>query len=216
MRVIFIGPPGSGKGTQAIGVSETLKIPHIATGDILRQAVSDQTELGTKAKSYMTAGNLVPDELVCDLVVNRIKNAENGFLLDGFPRNTSQNIALQKGLNDNNIELDRVICINLDNEIILRRSEDRRLCRDCPAIYNISSLPPRNEGVCDQCQGELYQRDDDRRETMSDRLKIFEDETSPLVKEFEDSDLLTHVDGNGSLEIVREKILKALEKKDAQ
>jgi adenylate kinase len=218
MRIIFIGRPGSGKGTQAVRIAERLKIPHIATGDILRAAVKEKTELGLKAEGFMKAGQLVPDELVCGMVVDRIKGAENGFLLDGFPRNVSQNEALQTGLKENDIRLDKVICIDLDAEIILRRSEDRRLCENdkCSAIYNISSLPPAKEGVCDECGSKLYQRPDDRRETMEDRLKVYDEETEPLLAEFDKEDLVSHVEGNGSLESVRTNILNVLSKKGEQ
>jgi adenylate kinase len=216
MKIVFIGPPGAGKGTQALQLCETLKIPHIATGDILRQAVRDETELGLKAKSFMDQGQLVPDEVIVGLIADRISCSPQGFLLDGYPRNASQYEALKKCLAQNGIALDKVICIDLNDEIILRRSEDRRLCRGCSAIYNISSLPPQVEGICDKCQGELYQRDDDKRETMKGRLAVYRQETRPLLEEFRKEGILAEVDGNGTLETVQRRILQTLGREQAE
>ncbi|MGE4159086.1 MAG: adenylate kinase [Planctomycetota bacterium] len=210
MRLVFIGPPGAGKGTQAIRACEALSVPHIATGDLLRAAVSGGSKLGLKAKSYMDQGQLVPDEVVVDLIAERVKSSPSGFLLDGFPRNKGQNDALSKVLTAEKIPLDKVICIDLPDRIILRRSEDRRLCRKCGAIYNISTVPPRMEGVCDVCEGPLYQRDDDKRATMEERLKVYRKETQPILKDFESAGILVNVDGNAPLESVHQRILQIL------
>lgn len=211
MRLVFIGPPGAGKGTQAHHVCEALAIPHISTGDLLRSAVEAGTDLGRKAKEFMDAGQLVPNDLILDMMTEALGQASSGFLLDGYPRNADQKAALDGILSKLEQQLDRVIFLDLADEIIVQRSEDRRICRGCGAIYNISSLPPQNEDTCDRCGGhDLYQRDDDRREVMVDRLKVYREETAPLLEQYTQQDLLVKIDGNGPLEDVRNRLMTAL------
>ena len=183
MRLILLGPPGAGKGTQAAGIVEKYKIPHISTGDIFRQNIKEGTELGKKAKEYMDQGLLVPDELTVGLVTDRISQPDcgNGFMLDGFPRNVSQAVQLDAFLKNNGIALDKVINIEVDKEKLVARAVGRRICKSCGATYHIEFNPSKEEGVCDICKGDLYQRADDNEETVSKRIQVYLDETKPLA-----------------------------------
>jgi len=214
MRIVLVGPPGAGKGTQAKVVAKRQGIPAISTGDIFRANVAAGTELGVEAKRYMDAGQLVPDEVTIGLIRDRLTepDAVGGFLLDGFPRNVAQAEALEAMLTGIEVKLDRVVELKVDNDEVVRRIAGRRLCRnDSGHIFHVDSKPPSVEGVCDDCGGELYQRDDDREEVVRERLAVYERETAPIVGYYAERGLLASVDATGALDTVTERILSALE-----
>jgi len=214
MRIVLVGPPGAGKGTQATVVAKRLSIPAISTGDIFRANVAAGTALGVEAKQFMDKGLLVPDEVTIGLIRDRFTepDAANGFLLDGFPRNVAQAEALETMLTGIEVKLDRVVELKVDNDEVVRRIAGRRLCRnDSGHIFHVDSKPPKVEGVCDECGGDLYQRDDDREETVRERLRVYETETAPIVGFYAQHGLLATVDAMGPLEAVTERILAALE-----
>ena len=202
MRLILLGPPGAGKGTQAAGIVEKYKIPHISTGDIFRQNIKEGTELGKKAKEYMDQGLLVPDELTVGLVTDRISQPDcgNGFMLDGFPRNVSQAVQLDAFLKNNGIALDKVINIEVDKEKLVARAVGRRICKSCGATYHIEFNPSKEEGVCDICKGDLYQRADDNEETVSKRIQVYLDETKPLADYYSKVGIIADIDGQQSID----------------
>ena len=214
MRLILLGPPGAGKGTQAAGIVEKYKIPHISTGDIFRQNIKEGTELGKKAKEYMDQGLLVPDELTVGLVTDRISQPDcgNGFMLDGFPRNVSQAV-LDAFLKNNGIALDKVINIEVDKEKLVARAVGRRICKSCGATYHIEFNPSKEEGVCDICKGDLYQRADDNEETVSKRIQVYLDETKPLADYYSKVGIIADIDGQQSIDKVFNDIVSALEGK---
>ena len=209
-----MGPPGAGKGTQAEKLTEILNIPHISTGDMFRKAIKDQTDLGKQAKSFMDKGELVPDEVTVGIVKDRIteKDCGNGFLLDGFPRTVVQADALAKMLEDLGIKLDSVINVEVPYEDLIGRLTGRRICRSCGATYHMIFNPPKDEGVCDKCSGELYQRDDDTEETAKNRLLVYEKQTAPLLEYYNNTGLLVNINGNQLMEEVLGEILKVLGK----
>ncbi len=213
MRLILLGPPGAGKGTQAAGIVEKYSIPHISTGDIFRKNIKEGTELGRKAKEYMNQGQLVPDSLTVSLVEDRLKqeDAQNGFLLDGFPRNVYQAEALDKVLAEKGEEITCVVNIQVDQSILVGRAVGRRICKDCGSTYHIEFNPSKSEGVCDKCAGSLYQRDDDNEETVSKRIKVYIDETSPLVDYYSKSGKIANIDGQQDIEKVFVDVVKVLE-----
>ena len=215
MRLILLGPPGAGKGTQAAGIVEKYKIPHISTGDIFRQNIKEGTELGKKAKEYMDQGLLVPDELTVGLVTDRISQPDcgNGFMLDGFTRNVSQAVQLDAFLKNNGIALDKVINIEVDKEKLVERAVGRRICKACGATYHIQFNPSKEEGVCDICKGELYQRADDNEETVSKRIQVYLDETKPLADYYSKSGIIADIDGQQAIDKVFNDIVSALEGK---
>ncbi|UMZ75414.1 adenylate kinase [Natranaerofaba carboxydovora] len=210
MRVILMGAPGAGKGTQAERLVEALKIPHIATGDIFRAAVKEGTELGNKAKSYMDAGKLVPDEIVIGIVKERLMkpDCKQGFLLDGFPRTVSQAEALDENLKDRPI--DYAVYIDADFDDLVERISGRRICSKCGKSYHVKFNPPDVRGVCDDDGGDLYQRDDDNEETAKERLEVYNEQTSPLIKYYEDKGLLKRVNGSQDPNGVYKEILNVL------
>ena len=212
MRIILLGPPGAGKGTQAAGIVEKYNIPHISTGDIFRKNIKEGTDLGKKAKEYMDQGLLVPDELTVGLVTDRItqSDCENGFMLDGFPRNVSQAEQLDTFLKENNIELSNVINIEVDKNILVSRAVGRRICKSCGATYHVEFNPPKIEGVCNICQGELYQRADDNEETVSKRIQVYLDETKPLADYYAKTGILSNINGQQSIDEVFKDIVNAL------
>ena len=214
MRILLMGPPGAGKGTQAEKLTEILNIPHISTGDMFRKAIKEQTELGKKAKSFMDKGELVPDEVTVGIVKDRIKeeDCKNGFLLDGFPRTVVQADALGKMLEDLGIKLDSVINVEVPFEELIGRLTGRRICRSCGATYHMLFNPPKVEGVCDKCSGELYQRDDDTEATAKNRLEVYEKQTAPLLEYYNNTGLLVNINGNQTMEEVLSEILKVLGK----
>jgi adenylate kinase len=211
-RVVLLGPPGAGKGTQATGIAEKYSIPHISTGDIFRANVKEGTPLGKKAKEYMDAGLLVPDELVCDLVEDRVTKDDcgNGFLLDGFPRTIFQAEHFDNFLKANGMEIDSVIDIEVPEEVLMSRMLGRRVCRKCGKPYHIVNMPPKVEGVCDVCGGEVYQRADDTEETVKNRFKVYDEQTSPLIEYYTNTGKLAPIDGTTGLEQVFADICAAL------
>ena len=213
MKLILLGPPGAGKGTQAKMLVEHFVIPQIATGDILRGAVQTGTELGLKAKGFMDAGALVPDEVVIGIVRERLQEADcqRGFILDGFPRTVAQADALQGTLAGLGRVLDRVVSLTVDAEALVQRLTGRRTCRDCGRGYHVAFEPPRDGKVCDSCGGELYQRDDDQEATIRRRLMVYAEQTAPLIAYYRSTDLLTELDGMQSIPAVQEQILAALQ-----
>ena len=210
--LILLGPPGAGKGTQAEGLSARLGIPHISTGDMLREAASSGTEVGLRAKKYMDAGELVPDPVVVAIVAERMgrPDCEAGWLLDGFPRNQVQAEALEAELAGAGHEISAVIYLEVSAEDVVRRLSGRRLCRKCNAGYHVEFMPPRKEGVCDRCGGDLYQRDDDRPDTIRQRLEVYEGSTAGLVAYYRRKGLLREVDASGRPEGVGAALLAAV------
>ncbi len=213
MKIIMLGAPGAGKGTHATKISEKYGIPHISTGDIFRENIKNGTELGNKAKSYMDKGELVPDELTCDLVVDRIHkdDAKNGYVLDGFPRTIPQAEALTKALAANGEKLDYAIEVYLSDENIINRMGGRRVCSGCGATYHVVNVPPKVEGVCDDCGKELKIRDDDAPETVKKRLEIYHEQTAPLIEYYKNEGLYRKVEGITGLEPTFASICEILE-----
>lgn len=212
MRIILLGPPGAGKGTQAAGIVEKYNIPHISTGDIFRKNIKEGTELGKKAKGFIDQGLLVPDELTVGLVTDRISqpDCEKGFMLDGFPRNVAQAQHLDKYLKEVGISLDRVVNIEVDKDILVGRAVGRRICKSCGATYHVEFNPPKADGVCDVCGGELYQRADDNEETVSKRIQVYLDETKPLVDYYSKEGIIANINGEQSIDKVFADIVDAL------
>ncbi|GAB1823049.1 adenylate kinase [Herbidospora sp. RD11066] len=204
MRLVLVGPPGAGKGTQAQFIASHLSIPKISTGDIFRANVSGGTELGKLAKTYMDRGDLVPDEVTIAMVRGRLAedDAQDGFLLDGFPRNVAQAEVLKKMLADLGSGLDLVLELVVDDDEVVRRLAGRRTCRSCGKVWHVDFDPPKKEGVCDACGGELFQRDDDREETIRHRLEVYQEQTAPLVNFYADEGILRGVDATGPVEEV--------------
>jgi adenylate kinase len=198
MNVMLLGAPGAGKGTQAAKIIEAYGLPHISTGDILRKAVADQTSLGLEAKRYMDAGELVPDEVVIGLVKERLSQSDTdkGFILDGFPRTVVQADALGEVLVELGKELTAVVSIDVDRQALIERLTARRTCKACGAIFNVVAQPEIADGVCPVCGGELYQRDDDTVQTVTNRLNVYERSTAPLIDYYTEKGVLRHVDGN--------------------
>ncbi|MGI6752134.1 MAG: adenylate kinase [Anaerovoracaceae bacterium] len=215
-RLVLLGPPGAGKGTQAVKIVEKYKIPHISTGDIFRKNVKEGTPLGTKAKEYMDKGELVPDELVVDLVCDRLteEDCREGFLLDGFPRTVYQAKEFDKFLTSNGIKIDYVIDINVEEEELLNRMIGRRVCRACGAPYHVTNMPPKKEGICDICGGQVYQRADDVEETVRNRFQVYKEQTMPLLKYYEEKGNIVHIPGVGGPEAVFAEITKSIEAKE--
>ena len=212
MRIILLGPPGAGKGTQAAGIVEKYNIPHISTGDIFRKNIKEGTELGKKAKGYIDQGLLVPDELTVGLVTDRIAqpDCEKGFMVDGFPRNVAQAQHLDEYLKEVGISLDKVVNIEVDKDILVGRAVGRRICKSCGATYHVEFNPPKVDGVCDVCGGELYQRADDNEETVSKRIQVYLDETKPLVNYYSEEGIIANINGQQSIDNVFGDIVEAL------
>ncbi len=212
MKIVMLGAPGAGKGTQAKMISEKYGIPHISTGDIFRANIKEGTELGKKAKAYMDEGKLVPDELTCDLVVDRIAqdDAKNGYVLDGFPRTIPQAEALTKALNERGEKLDYAVDVEVPDENIVDRMSGRRACVNCGGTYHIKYNPTKVEGVCDACGGELTLRDDDKPEVVADRLKVYHEQTQPLIDYYNKEGILKEVDGTLDLNDVFDAIVGIL------
>ena len=212
MKIIMLGAPGAGKGTQAKKIAAKYQIPHISTGDIFRANIKNGTELGKKAKTYMDQGLLVPDELTCDLVVDRIQqpDAANGYVLDGFPRTIPQAEVLDKELTKLGDSVDFAVDVDVPDENIIRRMSGRRACLNCGATYHIVNIPPKKEGICDVCGSELVLRDDDQPETVKNRLKVYHEQTQPLIEYYTGKGVLRTVDGTLPMEEVFDAIVKIL------
>lgn len=202
MRVILLGPPGAGKGTQSKLLTEKFKIPQVSTGDILRQAVKDKTEMGLEAKSCMDQGKLVPDNVVIEIIRERIENPDcsAGFILDGFPRTIQQAETLSQVLEQMGKEIDHLIDIEIDFDRLLQRLTGRWTCRECGEGYHITSNPSQKKGECDKCKGELYQRDDDKEETIQKRFEVYRKETEPLKDYYRKKGKLNTIKGDGSIQ----------------
>ena len=213
MKIIMLGAPGAGKGTHAKKITEKFGIPAISTGDIFRENIKNGTELGKKAKEYMDAGNLVPDELVCDLVVDRLKqdDCKNGYILDGFPRTIPQADALTAALAKNDDAIDYALEIFIEDQAIIDRMSGRRVCKSCGATYHVVNIPPKTEGVCDECDGELIVRDDDAPETVKKRLDVYHEQTAPLIDYYKKQGILKVIDGSKGLDTCFEEICGILE-----
>ena len=213
-NVIFVGAPGAGKGTQASMVAEKLNLVHVSSGDLFRQGLEQGTELGKQAKSYMERGILVPDEITIQMVMERLSapDCENGVILDGFPRNLPQAEALDSALLEQGTKIGKVIYIRVSEGELIRRLSARWLCRQCQAVYNMINSPPKVTGKCDKCGGELYQRPDDKPETVKKRLAVYFAETAPLIDYYRRQSKLLEVEGEGSVAEVTQRIVLALPK----
>lgn len=212
MKIVFMGPPGAGKGTQAEKIIENYQIPHISTGDMFRKAIKDQTELGMEAKRYMDQGALVPDHVTIGIVKDRLSESDckSGFLLDGFPRTVDQAKALDEILTSLDSKIDYVINIDVDLNILKERLTGRRICRSCGATYHKIFNPSAVEGVCDKCGGELYQRKDDNEETVGNRLDVYVNQTKPLLDYYSLAGNLVNINGQQSIDLVFEEIQNVL------
>lgn len=212
MKIIMLGAPGAGKGTQAKKIAEKYDIPHISTGDIFRANIKNNTELGKKAKEYMDQGLLVPDELTCDLVTDRIQkdDCSKGFILDGFPRTIPQAEALDKALNGMGTAMDYAINVDVADDKIIDRMSGRRACLKCGATYHVITIPPKKEGICDNCGSELVQREDDKPETVKKRLDVYHEQTQPLIDFYNNQGILRTVDGTKDFEGVFKDITMIL------
>jgi adenylate kinase len=212
MRLVFLGAPGAGKGTQARGVAAELSVPQVATGDMLREAVAAGTELGREAKRYMDAGELVPDGVVIGLIADRLRrpDAGPGFILDGFPRTMEQAEGLDRLLAGMGQKLDRVLFFDVGEDELVRRLTGRRVCRECGATYHVVSAPPGVAGRCDRCQGDLVQRDDDREATVRSRLAVYARQTRPLLDHYRAQGVLVSIPGEGAIDRIRAAVRAAV------
>jgi adenylate kinase len=215
MNIILLGPPGAGKGTQAKKIQEHYKFPHISTGDILRENINNNTSLGLKAKSYMSRGELVPDELLITIIKDRLskKDCENGFMLDGYPRTIPQADALQMILTESGEMIDTVLNVCVDDEELIKRLSGRRMCK-CGTSYHVFFNPPTQEDVCNVCKGKLYQREDDKPETIRNRLNVYKKQTQPLINYYTSKKILRTIDGSKEIPQIFEAIKDVLEEYD--
>ncbi len=213
MRLLIMGAPGAGKGTYAEGISEHFGIPHISTGDIFRQAMQEETPMGILAKSLIDKGLFVPDDITNEIIKERLKKADcmDGFLLDGYPRTLQQAYEFDKILDEMNLKLDAVINLVVDESIIVSRIVNRRICPTCGRGYNLISLKPLVDGICDDCQTELYQRKDDNEETIKTRLSVYNEQTKPLVKFYTDKKVILNLNGEGEAKKITQEIIGVLE-----
>ena len=212
LRTILLGAPGAGKGTVAAKIIKEYNIPHISTGEIFRDNRKRKTELGLRAQEYMTRGELVPDDLTCEIATTRLleDDCKNGFLLDGFPRTVYQAEKLEEFLAEHGQSLDKVVQLVVDDDLLIKRLTGRRVCKNCGATFHVITIPPKEEGICDFCGEPLIQRADDTEETAVNRLKVYEEQTSPLVEYYEEKGVLAPIDGAGTPEEVFQSILEVL------
>ena len=213
MKLILLGPPGGGKGTQAKFLVKKYSIPQISTGDMLRANVRDQTALGIEAQNYMNEGRLVPDEVILGMIDSRLKedDCKNGYILDGFPRTIPQAEGLDKLLENNGHNLDCALVLDVKHEAIVDRLSARRSCKGCGRVYNLVFDPPEVDNTCGTCHDELYQREDDKEETIKNRLKIYDEQTSPLIEYYTNKNLTKHVDASGDIHDVKANLIEVLE-----
>jgi len=216
MRIILLGPPGAGKGTQAKTLANKINLPHISTGDLLRQNVTQDTNLGKQAKAFMNKGTLVPDDLVTQMLDRRIDqpDIENGFILDGYPRNINQARALDNMLGERNIKIDLVIYLDTSLPVIIQRLTGRLVCKECGANFHIKNMPPKVNGICDNCGGRLYQRTDDQEATIKRRLSVYEKETSVLIQYYESQQKLQRLIADEEAQIVLDKIVQLFKERN--
>ena len=212
MNLVLLGPPGAGKGTQASRIVDKFATPHISTGDIFRANIKEGTDLGKKAQAYMNKGELVPDSLVIEIALDRLSqdDCKEGFLLDGFPRTVEQAEALDAFLAEKDSKVDYVLDIQVPKEVLLKRLTARRVCKVCGATYNLVGMPPKKEGICDECGGELYQREDDTVETVENRINVYNNQTTPLLDYYEEAGNIVHLDGTIDPDELFEKIAALL------
>jgi len=215
MNIVFLGPPGAGKGTQAKILVEKYEIPQVSTGDMLREHRAKGTELGKKAQEYMDKGQLVPDEIILSMVKERLSqpDCQKGFILDGFPRTVAQAEALDKLLSEMGKKLDFALALIVPDDLLVERLTGRRTCKSCGMMYHIKYKPPKVEGKCDVCEGELYQRPDDNEETVRNRLKVYHEQTAPLIEYYKNKGILREIDGSKSIEEITQQIISILEGK---
>ncbi|MEJ7553305.1 MAG: adenylate kinase [Aquificaceae bacterium] len=209
MIVVFLGPPGSGKGTQAKKLSQELGLLHISTGDLLREAVKNQTPLGLKAREYMERGELVPDSIMISLI-EEVMPKEGGFILDGFPRTVPQALALEEMLKAYNKQVDRVFLFDISEEVVVERLSGRLTCSQCGAVYHKKYNPPKQEGICDLCGGKLIQREDDKEEVIRKRYRVYVEQTKPLVEFYQERNKLTRLDAEQDIQEVNRRLLEVL------
>jgi len=210
MRLVFLGPPGSGKGTQAKILAKNKNLSHISTGDVLRNAVKNGTDLGKKAKAFMDAGDLVPDEIILGMIKEMLQKNSKGFILDGFPRTAAQAEGLEKMMAELRLKLDATINLAVSDEEVLKRLTGRFFCEKCGSDFNVNTRPPKTRGICDKCGGKLLQRDDDKTEVISNRLKVYREKTKPVEDFYRSLSLLKDVDGAQSFDDVEAAIVKVV------
>lgn len=212
LRTVLLGPPGAGKGTQAVRIVEKYNVPHISTGDIFRENIKNGTELGKKAQEYMNKGELVPDDLVIEIATTRLlaDDCKEGFLLDGFPRTVYQAEKLDAFLEEHGMKLDKVIDIEVEKEELITRLTGRRVCKACGASFHVVNIPPKTEGICDNCGGELFQRADDTIETVENRIEVYSEQTMPLVDYYTAAGNIVVIDGALPLDTVFDAIVEAI------
>ncbi|MEB2309733.1 MAG: adenylate kinase [Candidatus Brocadiaceae bacterium] len=213
MRIVFLGPPGAGKGTQAETLSKEKKLPHISSGNLLRESVENDTETGRKAQQHINKGQLVPDQIVVDIIRERIlkNDCKNGFILDGFPRTLSQAIVLDEMLKDLGNKLDIVFYFAISKESIVLRLSGRRICAICGANYHVKYVPSLKDGICDKCGGKLYQRTDDKLETVLERIKVYHEQTEDLINYYKKNGILKEIESESNVESITENILKVID-----
>lgn len=216
MKLIMLGPPGAGKGTQAQLLAKELSIPHISTGDIFRAAIKEETPMGLRAKEFMDKGFLVPDDIVLSIIIHRLKkdDCKGGYLLDGFPRTLVQAKEFDDELSELNSKIDCVVDIEVEDAVIVARMSGRRVCPNCGASYHLINLPPKKDGICDECGNKLVQRADDNEQTVLRRLNVYHEQTSPLKKYYQAKGKLIEVDGNRDVNVISSEILDKIGRRD--